>query len=184
MAHEHLHFKDDIAVEHTHGKQVRVSLALLGTLAGGMLLLSHYVSKWFVYGPYAFQTEILAFAGAILLGSPIIWHAIKSLARKEAHMDELVALAILAAIATRQYPAACVVAFFMLLSELVESRTALGARASIESLVKLTPQKANLLHSDGSETEVMVSQIKPGDIVRVRPGDNIPVDGDVVKGLS
>ena len=125
MAHEHLHFKDDIAVEHTHGKQVRVSLALLGTLAGGTLLLSHYVSKWFVYGPNAFQTEILAFAGAILLGSPIIWHAIKSLAHKEAHMDELVALAILAAIATRQYPAACVVAFFMLLSELVESRTAL-----------------------------------------------------------
>ncbi|MGD0572404.1 MAG: cation-translocating P-type ATPase [Sedimentisphaerales bacterium] len=184
MAHEHLHFKDDIAVEHTHGKQVRVSLALLGTLAGGTLLLSHYVSKWFVYGPDAFQTEILAFAGAILLGSPIIWHAIKSLVHKEAHMDELVALAILAAIATRQYPAACVVAFFMLLSELVESRTALGARASIESLIKLTPRKANQLHSDGSETEVMVSRIKPGDIVRVRPGDNIPVDGDVVKGLS
>ena len=66
MAHEHLHFKDDISVEHTHGKQVRVSLALLGTLAGGTLLLSHYVSKWFVYGPDAFQTEILAFAGAIL----------------------------------------------------------------------------------------------------------------------
>jgi len=184
MAHEHLHFKQDIAVEHTHGKQIRVSLALLGTLAGGMLLLSHYVSKWFVYGPEAFQTEVLAFIAAVLLGSPIIWHAIVSLVHREAHMDELVALAILAAIATRQYPAACVVAFFMLLSELVESRTALGARASIESLIKLTPQKANLLQSDGTETEVMVSQIKPGDIVRVRPGDNIPVDGDVVKGLS
>jgi Cd2+/Zn2+-exporting ATPase len=104
MAHEHLHFKQDIAVEHTHGKQVRVSLALLGTLAGGMLLLSHYVGKWFIYGPDAFQTELLAFVAAILLGSPIIWHAIKSLAHKEAHMDELVAIAILAAIATRQYP--------------------------------------------------------------------------------
>lgn len=184
MAHEHLHFKDDMGVEYTHGKQVRVSLALLGTLAGGTLLLSHYISKWFIYGPDTFQTEILAFVAAILLGLPIIWHAVKSLAHKEAHMDELVALAILAAIATRQYPAACVVAFFMLLSELVESRTALGARASIESLIKLTPQKANQLHPNGSETEVMVSRIKPGDIVRVRPGDNIPVDGDVVKGLS
>jgi len=185
MAHEHLHFKDDITVEHTHGKQVRVSIALLGTLAGGVLLLSSIIGKsGFIYGADSFQAEILALAGAILLGAPIIWHAIKSLLRKEAHMDELVALAILAAIATQQYVAAGTVAFFMLLSELVESRTALGARASIESLVKLTPRKANRLDPDGSETEVMVGRIKPGDMVRVRPGDNIPVDGDVVKGLS
>ena len=184
MAHEHLHFKHDITVEHTHGKQVRVSLALLGTLAGGTLLVASIIGEWFVYGAGSFQTDILALVGALLLGAPIIWHAITSLAHKEAHMDELVALAILAAIATQQYVAAGTVAFFMLLSELVESRTALGARASIESLIKLTPQKANQVHPDGSETEVMVSQIKPGDIVRVRPGDNIPVDGDVVKGLS
>ena len=185
MAHEHLHFKDDIAVEQTHGKQVRVSLALLGTLAGGTLLLTSIIGESrFIYGTGSFQTEILALAGAILLGAPIIWHAIKSLLRKEAHMDELVALAIIAAIATQQYVAAGTVAFFMLLSELVESRTALGARASIESLIKLTPKQANQLHPDGSETVVMVSQIKPGDVVRVRPGDNIPVDGDVIKGLS
>jgi Zn2+/Cd2+-exporting ATPase len=184
MAHEHLHFKHDIAVEHTHGKQVRVSMALLGTLAGGTLLLSSKIGEWLIYGAGSFQTETLALAGALLLGAPIIWHAIKSLLHQEAHMDELVALAIIAAIATQQYVAAGTVAFFMLLSELVESRTALGARASIESLIKLTPQKANRLQPDGSETEVMVSQIKPGDIVRVRPGDNIPVDGDVVKGLS
>ena len=75
-------------------------------------------------------------------------------------MDELVALAIVAAIATQQYVAAGTVAFFMLLSELVESRTALGARASIESLIKLTPQKANTCQPDGSEKEVMVSQIQ------------------------
>ena len=40
MAHEHLHLKDDMAHEHTHGKQVRVSIALLATLAGGVLLLN------------------------------------------------------------------------------------------------------------------------------------------------
>lgn len=185
MAHEHLHFKDDLAVEHTHGKEIRVSIALLGTLAGGMLLLSHYIARTrFLFGPDSFQTEILALSGAILLGAPIVWHAIKSMIRKEAHMDELVALAIVAAIATQQYEAAGVVAFFMLLSELVESRTALGARASIESLVKLTPQKASRVSPDGTEKEVMAGEIRPGDIVRVRPGDNIPVDGEVVKGLS
>jgi len=184
MAHEHLHFKQDIALEQTHSKQIRVSIALLGTLAGGMLLLSHYAGKWLIYNPDSFQVEMLALAAAILLGTPIVWHAVKSLLRKETHMDELVALAIVAAVATKQYVAASVVAFFMLLSELVESRTALGARASIESLIKLTPQKANRVNSDGSETEVKVSEIRPGEIVRVRPGDNIPVDGEVLKGLS
>jgi Cd2+/Zn2+-exporting ATPase len=184
MAHEHLHFKQDIALENTHGEQVRVSIAVLGTLAGGMLLLSHYLGKWFIYGAGSFQVEMLALAAAILLGAPIVWHAIRSLLKKEAHMDELVALAIVAAIATQQYVAAGVVGFFMLLSELVESRTALGARASIESLVKLTPASASRLQPDGSEVEVKVAEIRPGNIVRVRPGDNIPVDGEVLKGLS
>lgn len=99
-------------------------------------------------------------------------------------MDELAALGIIAAFATGEYVPAGLIGFFMLLSELVETRTALGARASIESLVKLTPTKAMLLSKDGTETEVKVSTLKLGDIVRVRPGDNIPADGEVVTGLS
>ena len=183
MAHDHLHFKDDIAAEHTHGKQIRVSMALLGTMAGGMLLINSGLAR-FIYGRSSFNAEILAMLGAILLGAPIVIHAVKSLVEKHAHMDELVALAIIAAFVTGEYVTAGVVAFFMLLSELVETRTALGARASIESLIKLTPTKANLLSNDGSEKEIKVSNLKPGNIVRVRPGDNIPADGEVVKGLS
>ncbi len=183
MAHEHLHFKDDIAAEHTYGKQVRVGMALLGTLAGGMLLINSGIAK-FLYGKGSFNTEFLAMTAAILLGAPIVLHAIKSLIKKQMHMDELVALAILAAFATGQYATAGVVAFFMLLSELIETRTALGARASIESLIRLTPTKANLLNEDGSEKEVRVAGLRPGDRIRARPGDNIPADGEVVKGLS
>ncbi|MBN2313266.1 MAG: cation-translocating P-type ATPase [Sedimentisphaerales bacterium] len=183
MAHDHLHFKENIAVEHTHGKQIRVSMALLGTLAGGVLLINSGIAQ-FIYGKGHFNTELLAMAGALLLGVPIILHALKSLLHREAHMDELVALAILAAFAMQEYATAGIVAFFMLLSELIETRTALGARASIESLIKLTPTKANLLDNAGGETEVKVSSLKPGDTVRVRPGDNVPADGEVVKGLS
>jgi len=183
MAHEHLHFKEDIAAEHTHGKQIRVSMALLGTLAGGMLLINSGIAR-LIYGRTSFNAEFLAMAGAVLLGAPIVLHAIKILIKREAHMDVLVALAISAAFATGKYTAAGIVAFFMLLSELIESRTALGARASIETLIKLTPTKATLIESDGSEKEVKVSSLKPGVCIRVRPGDNIPADGDVIKGLS
>ncbi|UCC21497.1 MAG: cation-translocating P-type ATPase [Planctomycetota bacterium] len=183
MAHEHLHFKDDIAAEHTQGKQIRVSMALLGTLAGGVLLINSGIARVF-YGTGSFNTELLAMAGAILLGAPIVLHAVKSLIKGQMHMDELVALAIIAAFATQKYATAGIVAFFMLLSELIETRTALGARASIESLIRLTPKKANLVEADGSEREVKVSALKPGDSIRVRPGDNIPADGEVAKGLS
>ncbi len=185
MAHEHLHFKQDIGAEHTHSKQIRVSIALLGTLTGGVLLISSGIARSkYLYGSGSFQSEFLAMVGAILLGAPIVLHAIKSIIKKEMHMDELVALAILAAFATGKYATAGIVAFFMLLSELIETRTALGARVSIESLIKLTPTKANLINNDGTEYEVNVSSLKPGDNIRVRPGDNIPADGEVVKGLS
>ncbi|MDD5459083.1 MAG: cation-translocating P-type ATPase [Phycisphaerae bacterium] len=183
MTHEHLHLKDDIHVEHTHGKQVRVSMALLGTLAGGTLLVCGGVSHY-VYGAESVQTKMLAMLGALFLALPIISHAIGSLIRRESHMDELVALAIVAAFVTEEYFTAGIVAFFMLLSELMETRTALGARASIESLIKLTPVKAQRIQPDGSEKEVKVSELHVGDIIRVRPGDNISADGEVVKGLS
>jgi len=183
MAHEHLHFKDDMAADYSHAKQIRVSMAMLGTLLGGILLISSGIAKW-IYGSTSFNAEILTMVSALLLGAPIVIHAIKSSIKKESHMDELVALAIFAAFATGKYVPAGIIAFFMLLSELMETRTALGARASIESLIKLTPVKAELLLADGSEKEVKVSALKPGDIVRVRPGDNIPADGEIVDGLS
>jgi Cd2+/Zn2+-exporting ATPase len=122
--------------------------------------------------------------GALLLGAPVVIHAIKSLLQGESHMDELAALGIVAAFATQEYVAAGLIGFFMLLSELVETRTALGARASIESLIRLTPVRASLIESDGREREVKVSALRPGDHIRVRPGDNISADGEVAGGLS
>jgi Cd2+/Zn2+-exporting ATPase len=122
--------------------------------------------------------------GAALLGFPVVFHAVKCMLGGHMHMDELVALAIVAAFATEQYITAGVVAGIMLVGELMETRTALGARASIESLIKLTPKVASLVKADGSETEVEVSSLAPGDIVRVRPGDNIPADGDIKDGVS
>jgi len=183
MAHKHLHLKEDIHIGQSHGRQVRISMALVGTLLGGMLLISSGIARFF-YGSDSDHAEFLAMIAAILLGLPIVLHAVGSLVRRESHMDELVALAIIAAFATQEYITAGIVAFFMLLSELIESRSALGARASIESLIKLTPKKANLVGVDGTEKEIKVSTLKVGNCVRVRPGDNIPADGEVAKGLS
>jgi Cd2+/Zn2+-exporting ATPase len=185
MVHQHFHLKDDIASETTRGKQMRISLALMATLAGFTLLASSWIARWrLIYGPDSFQTNLLALAGAIFLSTPVLWHALKCILKGHSHMDELAALAIIACFATQNYTVAGIVAFFMLLSELVETRTALGARASIESLIKLTPKRAHLLAEDGTEKDVAVKELKPGDIIRVRPGDNVPADGEVTDGLS
>jgi Cd2+/Zn2+-exporting ATPase len=169
----------------------RASVLIVGILVGGMLVLLSYLTD-FVFGSYNvadgdrtlnFYSDTLALLGALLLGLPIIFHAAEGLIHGHMHMDELVALAVVAAIAAIDYKAAGAVAFFLLLANLVETRTALGARASIESLVRLAPKKAHRLR-DGKEELVDPLDLRPDDVVRVRPGDNIPADGQIVAGQS
>ncbi|MHC4989313.1 MAG: heavy metal translocating P-type ATPase, partial [Planctomycetota bacterium] len=185
LEHDHGHLHDHAATE---GQQFRVSLAFLGTLAGGILIVNSKLAQVplfsGLYGSNTDASEMIAMVGALLLGLPLVIHAIKGILHGHMHMDELVALAVIAAFANGEYVEAGTVAFIMMISELLETRTALGARASIESLIKLTPTTAFLLSSDGEEKEVKVSDLKPGDVVRVRPGDNIPADGEVKSGIS
>jgi len=180
MVHEHLHLKEQINPQQ---QQLRVSMALLGTLAGGVLLINSRIGEFF-YGKGSFNTQLFALVGAVLLGLPVVWHAVRCLLKGHSHMDELAALGIIAAFATQDYASAGLIGFFMLLSQLVETRTALGARASIEALIRLTPTKASRLDQAGQEQEVPVSQLRAGDLIRIRPGDNIPADGQVIGGFS
>ncbi len=171
----------------------RASALLIATLLGGILVLVSFVAEWLwsdytqaapgggTINPYR---DGIALVGALLLGAPLVWNAILHLVRGELQMDELVALAITAAIAIGKYQEAGLVAFFMILSTLIETRTALGARASIEALVKITPTSARRIRSDGTEEEVDPRDLSVGDMIRVRPGDNIPSDGVIKSGES
>lgn len=123
-----------------------------------------------------------AMLGALLLMIPILIKAWNDVVSAKLTINELVAIAVLAAFTLGEYQIAGVVAFFMLVGEFIETRTAEGARASIESLIKLTPTKARLLSGGGDEKEVAVSELKVDDLIRIRPGDNVPADGVVVKG--
>src|SRR5258708_22686598 len=69
----------------------------------------------------------------------------------------------------------------MLMGEIIEPRTAEGARASVESLIRLTPTKARRLKGD-SEEEVAARDLAVGDVIRIRPGDNVAADGAIVTG--
>jgi Cd2+/Zn2+-exporting ATPase len=167
------------------------SFKLIATLMGGILVGCSFIADYLfpgttdAAGEYRnAHADIIALVGAILLGGWMCWHALTHLLAGEMHMDELVAIAIIAAIALGDYQEAGVVAFFMIIASLIEQRTALGARASIEELMKLTPTSAHRIRSDGSEEEVETADLRPGDVVRVRPGENIPTDGVVMVGES
>ncbi|MGB2987803.1 MAG: cation-translocating P-type ATPase [Phycisphaerae bacterium] len=191
MAHAHL---KDIEAE-----TLKASGLLIGTLMGGMLVISAFVVDFPVVAKTLFQHDLvvgadgrthnpysdaIALVGAVLLGAPLVWHALKCLVQGHTHMEELVALAVVAAIALGEYKEAGIIAFFMIISNLIETRTALGARASIESLLRLTPEQAHRLLPDGTEELVDAKNLTPGEMVRVRPGDNIPADGEVASGES
>lgn len=175
MAHDHL--KESIEAQ-----TGRSSLLLIATLMGGLLVFNSFVAEWIF--PEREYSQAFALLGAVLLGLPLVGHALKHLLEGHLHMDELVAIAVLAAIVMEEYQEAGVIAFFMIISTLVETRTALGARASIQSLIKLTPTRAHVVNPDGTEIEVEAGSLKADQIIRVRPGDNIAADGVVISGES
>ena len=190
MAHDYI--KTDTQLESVTG---RVSFEIVATLLGGVLLLCAFIAM-FLFGPGPGDHEVnpyasgLAMLASILLGTPLVITALKDLKEGHYHMNELVALAVLAAFVQGWYLEAGSIAFFMIISVLIENRTALGAQASIESLIRITPTRAQKLTGNPEageaqgEVEVDAKDLKPGDLVRVRPGDNIPADGIVVRGQS
>ncbi len=182
----------DILKDSVEAQSVRASTYIVGILLGGVLVLGSYLVP--VVGVFAratseldgrnFYADAMALTGALLLGVPIIVHAARQLARGVMPMDELVALAVIAALTATDYRTAGAVGFFLLLANLVETRTALGAKASIEALIRITPTKAHRLTGEGSEELVAPADLAPGDVVRARPGDNIPADGVIIEGSS
>src|SRR3974390_2789310 len=150
------------------------------TLIGGVFVLNAFLVDWLFQEGHTVASAS-GLIGAVILGYPIVWTAIKDIRTGGLSINELAAIAVLAAFASGEYKTAGVVAFFMLMGEIIETRTAEGARASIEHLIKLTPTKARRITANGEE-EVAASELAVGDVIRIRPGDNVAADGVIVSG--
>src|SRR5512136_1823328 len=175
--HEHAHDEQCPTCGHDHE---HAPVRLWQTLVGVVFVLNAFLVDWlFEQGHTVASASGLI--GAVILGYPIVWTAVKDVRAGVLSINELVAIAVLAAFASGDYKTAGVVAFFMLMGEIIETRTAEGARASIESLIKLTPTKARRITPHGEE-EVAAKDLAVGDVIRIRPGDNVPADGVIVNG--
>jgi Cd2+/Zn2+-exporting ATPase len=160
----------------------RLERRLFVALAGGTLLLISWIGSLLGLQPQVAQ--IPAAIGALMLVTPLAFGALKEMKLGRPSGDSLASLAVLAALANNLYLAAGFLAFFLWLSELILSRTAWGAQRAIRDLVELTPDIARLIQQDGSEKETTLDQIRVGQKVRVRPGENLPVDGRIIAGQS
>ena len=96
----------------------------------------------------------------------------------------LMALAVTGALILGQWDEAATVAFLFGLSELLESLSLSRARRAVRALLEVAPETADVIGTDGQILTIDASVVAKGDRVRVRPGDRIPVDGDIVKGRS
>lgn len=148
---------------------------ILLVISGISLLLSLF------HIPLPFSIACVAI---ILCGVPIILEAIIGLVTAfDIKADVLVSLALVASICIGEHFAAGEIAFIMQLGALLEDLTVAKARAGIEKLVHLTPQTARVLRN-GTEKIIPAEQVQVQDLLRVLPGETIPVDGVITDGQT
>lgn len=144
---------------------------------GGISLLT----SLFQFQPFGFD---LAWIAIILCGIPIILEAVIGLVTAfDIKADVLVSLALIASVITGEIFAAGEIAFIMQIGALLEDLTVAKARAGIEKLVHLTPRTARKITGD-KETVIPAEQVQVDDVLRVLPGETIPVDGVILSGQT
>lgn len=145
-------------------------------ISGGALLVSILDAV-----PLPFDAAWIAI---ILCGVPILLEAaIGLITAFDIKADVLVSMALIASVCIGEDFAAGEVAFIMQLGALLEELTVAKARAGIEKLIHLTPQTARVLEN-GVERVIPAQEVQVGDLLRVLPGESVPVDGVITAGQT
>jgi cation-transporting ATPase V/Cu+-exporting ATPase len=191
------HAGDD---EHDHGIEIgeedertrlafrRFSVAALLTLPVVALSMAGIMDDWARWLQFALITPVEFWAGRPFLSS-----ALKQARHRSTNMDTLIAVGTLAAFGYSVYSlsfggdvyfeTAGVIITFLLLGKYFEHRSKSRASSAIRKLLELGAKTAHVIH-DGVEVETAIEDVRPGDLLRVRPGEKIPTDGRVTEGES
>ncbi|MGS4870289.1 heavy metal translocating P-type ATPase [Streptococcus sp. Z556] len=161
---------------------VPLVIIMIGMSTGG---ISHQVMRW---GTFLATTPIM-----LVAGGPYIQSAWASFKKHNANMDSLVALGTLVAYFYSlvalfaglpvYFESAAFIFFFVLLGAVFEEKMRKNTSQAVEKLLDLQAKTAEVLRDD-SYVQIPLEQVKVGDLIRVRPGEKIAVDGVVVEGVS
>jgi Cd2+/Zn2+-exporting ATPase len=148
----------------------------------GITLVFSWILGWLDLGP-SYLPTVFAIASLIFGGYLIMKSAIQTLLIPDLNVDTLVSIAAISAAAVGAYREAAVVLFIMLLGESLEGITVGKARKAIASLIQLSPKMAWVKRGD-KEVQVPIEDVKPNEVVIVKPGERIPVDGKIISGCA
>lgn len=152
-------------------------------LAFGMVIIIVVLGEWL--GLLEGLTEFIPFpvgAALVLLGgAPIFFNVIRAALKKQVIAHTLMSVGAIAALVVGEWTTGMVVIFFMHIGSYTERLTAEGARRAVKDLTAMAPQIARV-ERDGEEKEIPIADVEMNDTVVVRPGETIPVDGEVIAG--
>ena len=146
-------------------------VGIAGERLGFAEALAHRIPTW------------VMIAAVVAGGYPIFRNVIRALRNRAVTSHALMTLGIVGALAIGQYAAGAVIVFFMRLADFIEGYTTERSRQAIKELLKLAPETAHV-EREGREIDVPAEQVARGEIVIVRPGQRLAVDGIVVEGRA
>jgi Cd2+/Zn2+-exporting ATPase/Cu+-exporting ATPase len=138
-------------------------------------------------GLFDFLNDLIPFPLGVVFviagGYPVFLNVIRATLKRQIISHTLMTLGVMAALVVGQWVTAALVVVFMRIGDYVENFTTESARRAVKELTALAPQTARV-EQMGLELEIPISQVKLGDTVIVRPGEKIPVDGEVIGGQA
>ncbi len=160
-----------------HSRRIYLVVISGFTLTVGLILdWFEFHNIYFIYLSYAIS---IITAGSIIL--PKAW---RSIIKFSLDMNVLMTVAVMGAIFLKEYSEAASVVFLFSLAELLEALSVSRARKAIRDVLKVTPKEALVLNEEGETTAREVESLQIGDLVLIRPGDSIPIDGVIFEGVS
>jgi heavy metal translocating P-type ATPase len=145
---------------------------------GAAILVSWF--RW--WQPYS-KLDVVGLAAALIGGYPIFREAVADILSRRMTMELSMTIALGAALAIGEVFTALVIVFFVLIAEVLEEFTVGKGRVAIKELLEFLPASAEVRR--GNQTKVIpISDVQTGDVVVVRPGTRVPVDGSVMSGHS
>jgi len=158
-------------------EESRLAWARVGFVAAVLVLV------WLRWVPHLHGIDALALTGVVIGGYPIFKEALADLRRRRMTMELSMTIALVAASVIAEFFTALLITLFVLIAEILEGMTVDRGRRAIRELLDLLPQTAEV-RSAGQVAARSLSEIEAGDVVVVRPGGRIPVDGTVTSGHS